>query len=54
MPLGISQQLTEPLTAGANLVGSDLYNKLSLYFISHFKGMIEASFASVLGTPTLT
>lgn len=26
---------------GANLVGSDLYNKLSQYFISHFKGMIE-------------
>ncbi|KAF5333224.1 hypothetical protein D9611_002822 [Ephemerocybe angulata] len=26
---------------GANLVGSDLYNKLSLYFISHFKGMLE-------------
>ncbi|KAH6902807.1 ubiquitin-protein ligase [Coprinopsis sp. MPI-PUGE-AT-0042] len=26
---------------GANLVGSDLYNKLSQYFISHFKGMLE-------------
>ena len=32
--------------AGANLVGSDLYNKLSLYFISHFKGMLEVRFTS--------
>ena len=27
--------------AGANLVGSDLYNKLSGYFVEHFKGMLE-------------
>lgn len=26
---------------GANLVGSDLYNKLSGYFVVHFKGMLE-------------
>ncbi|KAF9000248.1 ubiquitin-protein ligase [Cyathus striatus] len=26
---------------GANLVGSDLYNKLSGYFVTHFKPMIE-------------
>ncbi|KAF9534666.1 ubiquitin-protein ligase [Crepidotus variabilis] len=28
-------------SAGANLVGSDLYNKLSEYFIKHFKPMLE-------------
>ena len=27
--------------AGANLVGSDLYNKLSDYFIRHFQGMLQ-------------
>ncbi|KAF9057518.1 Cullin [Panaeolus papilionaceus] len=27
--------------SGANLVGSDLYNKLSEYFILHFKGMLQ-------------
>ncbi|EAU82739.1 ubiquitin-protein ligase [Coprinopsis cinerea okayama7 len=26
---------------GANLVGSDLYSKLSTYFVNHFKGMLE-------------
>lgn len=33
----------EPLliSAGANLVGSDLYKKLSGYFVTHFKLMIE-------------
>ena len=29
-----------PKPAGANLVGSDLYSKLSAYFISHFKPII--------------
>jgi cullin 1 len=29
------------LLAGANLVGSDLYNKLSVYFMEHFKPMIQ-------------
>ncbi|KAM6496298.1 Cullin [Amanita muscaria] len=28
---------------GANLVGSDLYNKLSIYFLDHFKPMIQAT-----------
>jgi cullin 1 len=27
--------------AGANLVGSDLYNKLSEYFIKHFGPMLQ-------------
>ncbi|KAH9482249.1 Cullin-1 [Psilocybe cubensis] len=27
--------------SGANLVGSDLYNKLSLYFVDHFKPMLQ-------------
>jgi cullin 1 len=27
--------------AGANLVGSDLYNKLSEYFIIHFRPMLQ-------------
>jgi cullin 1 len=29
------------LLAGANLVGSDLYNKLSGYFVHHFRAMKE-------------
>jgi len=29
------------LSAGANLVGSDLYNKLSGYFVQLFQPMIE-------------
>lgn len=29
------------VAAGANLVGSDLYSKLSEYFVSHFKPMKE-------------
>ena len=32
-----------PLSAGANLVGSDLYNKLSGYFVQLFQSMIEVS-----------
>ncbi|PPQ80426.1 hypothetical protein CVT25_001729 [Psilocybe cyanescens] len=27
--------------SGANLVGSDLYNKLSLYFVDHFRPMLQ-------------
>ena len=29
--------------AGANLVGAELYGKLTDYFTGHFKGMKEAS-----------
>ena len=34
--------------AGANLVGSDLYNKLSDYFIRHFQGMLQVSVCLIL------
>ncbi|PFH50426.1 hypothetical protein AMATHDRAFT_61141 [Amanita thiersii Skay4041] len=30
-------------TTGANLVGSDLYNKLSMYFMDHFKSMVKVT-----------
>lgn len=31
----------DPTTAGANLMGSDLYNNLMRYFIGHLKGLRE-------------
>lgn len=37
------QTESQLLLAGANLVGSDLYNKLSDYFIRHFQGMLQVS-----------
>ena len=40
--------------AGANLVGSDLYNKLSDYFIRHFQGMLQVSIYLILPKQTLT
>jgi hypothetical protein len=33
--------------AGANLVGSDLYTKLSAYFIEHFKPLIAVNFSCI-------
>jgi hypothetical protein len=39
---------SRPLIAGANLVGSDLYNKLSDYFIRHFQGMLQVSICLIL------
>ena len=38
-----SKAESQPLLAGANLVGSDLYNKLSEYFVRHFQGMLQVS-----------
>ena len=39
----LNPKLNHNPLAGANLVGSDLYNKLSDYFIRHFQGMLQVS-----------
>ena len=43
IPSILNSELNHILIAGANLVGSDLYNKLSDYFIRHFQGMLQVS-----------
>jgi hypothetical protein len=39
--LNVPLRLVFLFVAGANLVGSDLYNKLTEYFASHFKPIVK-------------
>lgn len=39
------------IVAGANLMGSDLYNNLIRYFVTHLKGLREVSAMIVFVTP---
>ena len=36
-----------PIIGGANLVGSDLYKKLSGYFVNHFKPMMDVGIVAL-------
>lgn len=40
--------LTRIFEAGANLMGADLYKKLSEYFVLHFKGLLEVCYSAYL------
>jgi len=40
--------------AGANLMGSDLYNNLIKYFAEHLKGLLHVGFTVVVARPMLT
>ena len=41
LPITTMSELTPPDTAGANLMGSDLYYNLVQYFVTHLKGLKE-------------
>lgn len=52
MRSGEYKRLTDPHSAGANLVGADLYQKLTVYLQEHFKPMllVRAHKRSLLAT----